>query len=153
MTEFPAVHHVVLTVTSLEASREWYQQLLATEPVLDEDVPALPGHHQGFRHTVFWVPGGPLLALHEHAATDQGQVFDEFRPGLDHVGFGCADRNQLEQWQTRLDCSASSTAASPRTPSASACPSAIQTTSPWSSGRPVPRYRANWLFGHPVPPL
>ena len=30
-------------------------------------------------------------------------MFDEFRPGLDHVGFGCADRDQLERWQSRLD--------------------------------------------------
>jgi glyoxylase I family protein len=103
MTEFPAVHHVALTVTNLEASREWYQRLLGVEASLDEDVPALPGHHQGFHHTVFALSGGPLLALHEHAATDRGDLFDEFRPGLDHVGFGCADRNQLEQWQTRLD--------------------------------------------------
>jgi hypothetical protein len=45
----------------------------------------------------------PLLALREHAATDRDDQFDEFRPGLDHVGFACAERTQLEQWQTRLD--------------------------------------------------
>jgi predicted ATPase len=27
----------------------------------------------------------------------------ESDPGLDHVSFGCADRDQLEQWQARLD--------------------------------------------------
>ena len=103
MTGFPAVHHVVLTVTNLDVSREWYQRLLDAEPVLDEDVPALPGHHQGFHHTVFALSGGPLLALHEHAATDRDEQFDEFHPGLDHVSFGCSDRSQLEQWQSRLD--------------------------------------------------
>ena len=103
MPEFPAVHHVALTVTDLEASREWYRRLLGGEPVLDEDVPALLGHHHGFHHAIFVLPGGPVLALHAHAATDRGSPFDEFRPGLDHVSFGCADRSQLEQWKTRLD--------------------------------------------------
>jgi catechol 2,3-dioxygenase-like lactoylglutathione lyase family enzyme len=69
MTDFPGMHHVAVTVTNLEASRKWYRQLLDAEPILDEDVPALPGHHQGFHH----------------------------------IGFGCADKTELEQWQARLD--------------------------------------------------
>jgi glyoxylase I family protein len=103
VTDFPGMHHVALTVTDLDASREWYRQLLDAEPILDEDVPALPGHHHGFQHVLFALPGGPILALHGHAASEPGQLFDEFRPGLDHVGFGCADRTELEQWQARLD--------------------------------------------------
>ena len=31
------------------------------------------------------------------------EPFSEFRVGLDHVAFGCADRAELEQWQRRLD--------------------------------------------------
>jgi glyoxylase I family protein len=103
VTEFPAVHHVALTVANLEASREWYRRLLGTEPVIDEDVPALAGHHQGFHHTVFAVPGGTLLALHEHAGTDPDAQFDEFRPGLDHISFGCIDRSHLERWESCLE--------------------------------------------------
>ena len=102
MTGFPSPHHVALTVTDLEASREWYQRLLGEEAVLDEDLPARPGH-QGFHHVVFAPPGGVLVALHAHGGTDRSQRFDEFRPGLDHVSFGCADRSQLERWQTRLE--------------------------------------------------
>jgi glyoxylase I family protein len=30
-------------------------------------------------------------------------VFDEFRIGLDHIAFGCASREELESWPTRLD--------------------------------------------------
>ena len=103
MTGFPAAHHVALTVTNLEVSREWYRRLLGAEPVLDEDVPALPGRHQGYHHTIFALSGGPLIALHEHAATGRDDRFDELRPGLDHVGLGCADRSELERWQARLD--------------------------------------------------
>ena len=29
--------------------------------------------------------------------------FTEFRAGLDHVGFGCADRAELETWVDRLN--------------------------------------------------
>ena len=103
MTAFPVVHHVVLTVLDVEVSRDWYRRLLDTEPVLDEYAPALPGHHHGYHHTAFALSGGPLLALHEHAATERDDQFDEFRSGLDHVAFGCADRSEIEQWQSRLD--------------------------------------------------
>jgi hypothetical protein len=139
MTEFVAAHHVALTVTNLEVSREWYQRLLGAEPVLDEDVPALPGHHQGFHHTVVALPGGPLLALHEHAATGQDDQFDEFCPGLDHVASDMPTGASWSGGRPVSMSSASSTVASPRTPTASACPSATRTTSPWSSGHPGPK--------------
>jgi glyoxylase I family protein len=87
----------------LETSTTWYRRLLGTDPVLDEDVPVLPGHHEGYHHTLFALAGGFVLSLHGHAATDAGQRFDEFRPGLDHVGFGCADRGELERLQGRLE--------------------------------------------------
>ena len=104
MTEFPAtVHHLGLTVTNIEVSRQWYQRLLDAAPVLDEKVPAVPEHHQGFHKVVFVLPGGFVLALVAHPATDRNPRFDEFRPGLDHIGFGCADRSELEKWQNRLD--------------------------------------------------
>jgi glyoxylase I family protein len=104
MTAFPAaVHHVALTVTDLDASRAWYRRLLETDPAIDEDVPSLPGHHKGFHHTIFVLPSGMILALHAHHATDRADRFDELRPGLDHIGFSCGDRAELERLQARLD--------------------------------------------------
>jgi catechol 2,3-dioxygenase-like lactoylglutathione lyase family enzyme len=104
MTAFPAtVHHVALTVTDLEASRAWYRRLLETDPVVDEDVPDLPGHHKGFHHTIFVLPSGCILALHAHHGGGRADRFDELRSGLDHIGFGCADRVELERLQARLD--------------------------------------------------
>jgi glyoxylase I family protein len=104
MTMFPAaVHHVALTVSDLEVSRAWYRRLLGAEPVVDEDVAALPGHHKGFHHTIFVLPSGGILALHAHPGTDLDHRFDELRPGLDHIGFACADRDELERLQARLD--------------------------------------------------
>ena len=37
MAEFPPITHVAVTVTDLERSTRWYSELLAPEPVLDED--------------------------------------------------------------------------------------------------------------------
>ena len=31
------------------------------------------------------------------------EAFSEFRVGLDHVTFGCADRDELETWARRLE--------------------------------------------------
>jgi catechol 2,3-dioxygenase-like lactoylglutathione lyase family enzyme len=104
MTTFPAaVHHVALTVTDLDASRTWYRRLLDADPAIDEDVADLPGHHKGFHHTIFVLPSGFILSLHAHPTTDRADRFDELRPGLDHVGFGCGDRAELERLRTRLD--------------------------------------------------
>lgn len=104
MPTFPrAAHHIALTVTDLDVSRAWYRRVLDTEPVVDEDVPPLPGHHKGFHHTIYALADGFILALHAHDGTDADLRFDELRPGLDHIGFTCADRGELEQLRDRLD--------------------------------------------------
>ena len=37
MAQLPAVAHIALTVTDLAVSVPWYERLLGTKPVLDED--------------------------------------------------------------------------------------------------------------------
>lgn len=96
MSEFPSIGHVAVTVKDLAVSRPWYQRLIGAEPVLDEPTDG------GFHHTVFMV-GGTLVGLHEHPDTDPDDAFSEFRTGLDHIGFGCADRAALVNWESRLD--------------------------------------------------
>ncbi len=96
MTDFPPIGHVALTVTDLLVSRPWYQRLVGAEPVLDEPTDG------GFHHTVFMI-GDTLIGLHEHRDTDADDRYSEFRLGLDHIGFGCADRAALEEWESRLD--------------------------------------------------
>jgi glyoxylase I family protein len=97
MAEFPALTHVALTVRDLSVSVPWYQALLDAEPVVDEDTD--PDMH----HTVYLLGGGTLLGLHQHGTPAPAGDFSEYRVGLDHVGFGCADRAELEQWVARLD--------------------------------------------------
>jgi glyoxylase I family protein len=96
MAQLPALTHVALTVTDLAVSVPWYERLLGTKPVLDEDT-------NGYHHTVYLLPGGTLLALHQHPATEGQDRFDEHRPGLDHLSFRVADRDELKTWQTRLE--------------------------------------------------
>ena len=94
-TAFPAISHVAVTVSDLERSAAWYAELLGAEPVLDEDTGP-------FRHIVFAV-GDTLLGLHGFPDLVTADAFDERRPGLDHIAFGCASRDELLEWADRLD--------------------------------------------------
>jgi glyoxylase I family protein len=96
MPESPVHGHVALTVSELSVSVPWYQTLLGSEPVLDEDTGP-------FRHVVFAMPGGTLLGLHQFPEGTGGDRFDERRIGLDHLSFACANRGELQDWQQRLD--------------------------------------------------
>ena len=97
MTEFPPITHVAVTVKDLSVSVPWYESLFDAKPVLDEDT------DPDFHHTVYLVGGSMLFGLHQHRKGAQGERFSEFKVGLDHVAFGCADRNALEDWAQRLD--------------------------------------------------
>ncbi|MEO8697696.1 MAG: VOC family protein [Acidimicrobiales bacterium] len=97
MTSFPPLTHVALTVRDLSVSTPWYEALFDAAPVIDEDTdPAL-------HHTVYMIGNGTLIGLHQHQRPAPREMFDEFRVGLDHVAFGCADRGELEKWALRLD--------------------------------------------------
>ena len=95
MPEFPAITHVALTVSSLERSVPWYGALFDSKPVLDEDTG--PFHH------VVWLVGNTLVGIHQFPDLVSSDAFNERRPGLDHLAFGCASRADLEQWEGRLN--------------------------------------------------
>jgi catechol-2,3-dioxygenase len=91
----PAITHVAVTVSDLTASAAWYTKVLGVEPVLDEDTGP-------FRHIVYPI-GETLLGLHSFPDLATAERFDERRPGLDHIAFGCASRRDLVEWAARLD--------------------------------------------------
>lgn len=93
---FPALNHVALTVRDLTISGPWYKALIEAEPVLDEHTDA------GFHHLVWAFENGTLFGIHQHDRDIEGGQFTEFRAGLDHVGFGCASRAELQEWVDRL---------------------------------------------------
>ena len=96
MTAFPPLTHVALTVRDLSVSVPWYEALLDAKPVLDEDT------DPDFHHTVYLL-GNTLVGLHQHTQPAPDETFSEFRIGLDHVAFGCANRAELKQRAARLD--------------------------------------------------
>ena len=81
MAEFPGMTHIALTVTDLATSVPWYERLLGSKPVLDEDTGS-------YHHTVYLLPGGTLLSLHQFPGSGGPNRFDEHRVGLDHLSFG-----------------------------------------------------------------
>ena len=92
----PELHHVALTVNDLGVSRPWYQKLFGLDAAMDEDTG--PFHH------VVWVFGnGTVFGIHQHSNPTSKEPADELRPGIDHVGFGCKDRDELKEWQSHLE--------------------------------------------------
>jgi glyoxylase I family protein len=91
----PAIAHVAVTVTDLDASEAWYTKVLGVAPVLDEDTGP-------FRHIVYPV-GTTLLGLHGFPDMASTEPFNERRVGLDHIAFGVATRDELVEWAQRLD--------------------------------------------------
>ncbi len=94
-TTMPAIGHVAVTVTDLEVSEAWYTKVLGVEPVLDEDTG--PFHH------IVYAIGATMLGLHGFPDLNSKDQFDERRPGLDHISFGFASRDELVDWAARLD--------------------------------------------------
>jgi catechol-2,3-dioxygenase len=94
---FAALNHVAVTVSDIDVSGPWYRALIGFDPVLDENTDV------GFRHLVWALDGGTLFGIHQHDRGIEPGEFTEFRAGLDHVGFGCASRADLETWASRLD--------------------------------------------------
>ncbi len=91
---FPTITHVALTVSDLDRSVPFYEQLFGAAPVLDEDTGP-------FRHVV-WSIGQTLIGLHQFPDGQSG-AFDERRVGLDHVAFACATHAELEEWEKKLN--------------------------------------------------
>jgi glyoxylase I family protein len=91
----PAITHVAVTVTDLAASENWYTRVLGIKPVIDEDTGP-------FRHVVYEL-GNTLLGLHGFPDLVSNEPFNERKPGLDHIAFGCGSRSELVEWAARLD--------------------------------------------------
>ena len=94
MPGFPTITHVALTVSSLDRSVPWYEELFDAKPVLDQDTGP-------FRHVV-WAVGSTLVGLHQFPDATSA-TFDERNVGLDHLAFQCATRGELEEWAKKLD--------------------------------------------------
>lgn len=91
MPDFLGVSHVDLTVRNLQASADWYRQVLGLTTIMETD-----GDDRAA--VVLLHPGSKMaISLGTHPTND-GSAFDETRTGLDHVSFRVADRAALEAW-------------------------------------------------------
>ncbi|HMC53502.1 MAG TPA: VOC family protein [Acidimicrobiales bacterium] len=96
MPEFSVVHHVALSVTDVERSREWYGRVLGFEELRSATV-------AGVALSVLHAPASALsLTLCQHRA-NRGERFDEKRTGLDHLSLAVADLATLRAWREHLD--------------------------------------------------
>ena len=89
------VHHTSLTVTDLDRSVQWYQDVLGMQVIID-----MPGDSP---RKVMLHPSGFVLGFVQHASTSPVDSFDPFRVGLDHIGLAVASQDDLIAWQAKLD--------------------------------------------------
>lgn len=92
----PALHHIALTVTDLDSSVLWYEQVFGIEYRGDAPHPGGTGKLLADEEEQL------IIVLHRHDA-NQGERFIETRTGLDHFGLMVANRGELVAWQGHLE--------------------------------------------------
>ena len=97
MPEIQNINHVALTVSDVERSVSWYEQVLGLTRVMEGPHPDGAGSFVLLASANFSV----MVGIHGHDANDGGR-FDETATGLDHVSFGVTSHEELEAWQARL---------------------------------------------------
>jgi catechol 2,3-dioxygenase-like lactoylglutathione lyase family enzyme len=98
MTDIVGIHHVGLTVSDVERSARWYQDVLGFERI------GQLGDAGSERQKIFLRHPGinARLGLVEHR-TSSKRPFDETESGLDHLAFAVSSRDELEGWARRLE--------------------------------------------------
>jgi glyoxylase I family protein len=98
------IHHVRLTVTDLERSRQFYTSLLGFEVAVESPPPSDPAAAEVFKILfggVVMVRGSLLMGLRPMAPA--GDRFSPDRVGLDHLSFSVDSRADLERAVQLLD--------------------------------------------------
>jgi glyoxylase I family protein len=92
------IHHLRLTVTDLQRSRQFYTTMLGFEVAAESPPPDDPSAAEVFKILfggVVLIRGNLLLGLRPMAPS--GDRFNPDRVGLDHLSFSVASRGELEQ--------------------------------------------------------
>jgi glyoxylase I family protein len=92
------IHHLRLTVTDVQRSREFYTQLLGFQVAVESpppDDPAAAETHRILFGGVVLIRGNLLMGLRPMAPV--ADRFDPDRVGLDHLSFSVAGREDLAQ--------------------------------------------------------
>jgi len=89
--------HVGITVSDIDRSADWYEELFGWVRARDLDCPA-------WRKIVFEdSPNKIVLSLTHHKDKSSNDQFTETRTGLDHLSFTVPSFRELEAWKDRLD--------------------------------------------------
>jgi len=92
------IHHLRLTVTDVQRSRQFYTSLLGFEVAVESPPPDDPAAAETFKILfggVVMIRGNLLIGLRPMAPS--GDRFNPDRVGLDHLSFSVASRGDLEQ--------------------------------------------------------
>ena len=92
------IHHLRLTVTDLNRSREFYTSLLGFEVAVESPPPGDPSAADVFKILfggIVMIRGNLIMGLRPMAPS--GDRFDPDRVGLDHLSFGVPSRADLEE--------------------------------------------------------
>jgi len=94
VAELAGLHHAALSVRDLDASIQWYQDVLGLEPTFRQDF-------DNRRVVVMRFPESrQTLGLVEHFGSGEGFIPQSL--GLDHLAFAVASGEELESWSQRL---------------------------------------------------
>jgi glyoxylase I family protein len=91
------IHHLRLTVTDLDRSRQFYTELLGFDVAVESPPADDPSATEAFKILfggVVMTRGNLIMGLRPMAAS--GDRFDPNRVGLDHLSFSVASREDLE---------------------------------------------------------
>ena len=92
----PRMHHIALTVTDVDASVRWYEDIFGVRFQLDAP------HPGGVGKVLADDAWQLMIVLHRHDTNDSSR-FAETATGLDHAGFFVPTRADLEAWQAHLE--------------------------------------------------
>jgi catechol 2,3-dioxygenase-like lactoylglutathione lyase family enzyme len=91
-------HHIRLTVTDVARSRAFYTEVLGFDVALDSAPSDDPGGlvADALQGGVVLINAGVMIGLRPVDPAHEGDRFDPFRVGLDHVSFSVGSRQDLD---------------------------------------------------------
>jgi len=90
------IHHLTLTVSNIEKSKEWYLKLFGDAEVFNLKSDSWD------RILLNW-PSGVMLGLTQYDGALPNESFSHLKVGLDHVSISCKDEAEVIGWINKLE--------------------------------------------------